>query len=57
MSKSDCGTQEATAHDYSRISGPYPGEDRYGNLDHYYYRCDRCGAESVDTEDLESCCR
>ena len=54
MSKTDCGTQEGIAED--RITGPHPGEDKYGRIDHYYYRCERCGVESVDKQDLRWCC-
>ena len=57
MSNTDCGTQEAIAHDHSaRITGPHPGVDKYGRIDHYYYRCARCGVESVDKADLRRCC-
>ena len=41
----------------TRITGPFAGYDQYGRLDHYYYRCARCGAESVRETDLEACCR
>lgn len=54
MSKTDCGTQESIADD--RITGPHPGEDQYGQIDHYFYRCERCGVESVDKADLRGCC-
>ncbi|MFC6836060.1 hypothetical protein [Halomarina ordinaria] len=30
------------------VSGPHPGYDRYGRLDHYYWRCERCGLEATD---------
>lgn len=40
-----------------RISGPHSGYDRYGRLDHYYYRCERCGLESTDSRLREGCWR
>ncbi|WP_254543836.1 hypothetical protein [Halomarina pelagica] len=30
------------------VSGPHAGYDRYGRLDHYYWRCERCGLEATD---------
>ncbi len=29
------------------IGGPYTGYDKYGNADHTYWKCDRCGAEVI----------
>jgi len=55
MSKTDRPTQEGIAE--TRIAGPFAGYDQYGRFDHYYYRCEDCGAESTREEDLESCCR
>ena len=40
----------------NRITGPHPGEDQYGRIDHYFYRCTECGVESVDKQDLRWCC-
>ena len=40
----------------TRITGPHPGVDKYGRIDHYFYRCERCGAESVDKDNLRWCC-
>lgn len=31
-----------------RVTGPHPGFDADGALDHWYYRCERCGLESTD---------
>ncbi|MFD1512372.1 hypothetical protein [Halomarina rubra] len=39
------------------VTGPHPGYDRYGRLDHYYYRCERCGLESTDAALTERCWR
>lgn len=38
------------------IEGPFLGYDKYGNQDHEYYKCTRCGAESVNRHDLRWCC-
>lgn len=40
------GTGRTTGR--GEVTGPHAGYDRYGRLDHYYYRCDRCGLESTD---------
>ncbi|MFC7177510.1 hypothetical protein [Halosegnis marinus] len=29
------------------MSGPHPALDRYGRLDHYYWRCSECGLETT----------
>jgi hypothetical protein len=39
------------------VSGPHAGYDRYGRLDHYYYRCERCGLEATDAALTEGCWR
>ena len=39
------------------VSGPHAGYDRYGRLDHYYYRCERCGLESTDASLADGCWR
>ena len=38
--------------DNERISGPYTGYDKYGNVDHRYWRCEECGRESTDKRAL-----
>ncbi|MFC5969951.1 hypothetical protein ACFPYI_01270 [Halomarina salina] len=40
-----------------RITGPHAGYDRYGRLDHYFYRCERCGLESTDASLADGCWR
>lgn len=55
------GDRERTGRDGERprqtpaVSGPHVGRDRYGDLDHYYWRCERCGHESVDAALTEGC--
>jgi rubrerythrin len=39
------------------ITGPFPGYDRYGRLDHYYYRCACCGLEAVGSTMRRGCPR
>ncbi|WP_254537857.1 hypothetical protein [Halomarina litorea] len=39
----------------ARVTGPHAGYDRHGRLDHYYWRCERCGLEATD-HTLESGC-
>jgi hypothetical protein len=39
------------------ITGPHAGYDRYGRLDHYYYRCERCGLEATDPALAKGCWR
>jgi rubrerythrin len=39
------------------VSGPHPGYDRYGRLDHYYYRCERCGHETTNPDLRRGCPR
>lgn len=39
------------------VTGPHAGYDRYGRLDHYYYRCERCGLESTDAALADGCWR
>lgn len=39
----------------TRVSGPHAGYDRHGRLDHYYWRCERCGLETTDRT-LETGC-
>ena len=59
MTTNDSPAQESagtTDEPTVRITGPHPGEDQYGRIDHYYYRCEHCGAESVDKADFRWCC-
>ena len=44
------------AVEQERVSGPYTGYDKYGNIDHHYWTCERCGAEATDKSGLEDCC-
>ena len=39
------------------VTGPHAGLDRYGRLDHRYYRCERCGLESTDPALARGCWR
>ncbi|WP_266080775.1 hypothetical protein [Haladaptatus caseinilyticus] len=39
-----------------RISGPYTGYDKYGNVDHTYWTCEDCGAEATRKGALTDCC-
>ncbi|MWG36000.1 hypothetical protein [Halomarina oriensis] len=50
----DHGTSDRSP---SVVTGPHAGYDRYGHLDHYYYRCERCGLESTDATLVEGCPR
>ena len=56
--------QESTGHGEAGppersppVTGPHAGYDRYGRLDHYYYRCERCGLESTDSTLADGCWR
>ncbi|RBI58619.1 hypothetical protein DMJ13_26195 [halophilic archaeon] len=40
----------------TRITGPHVGQDKYGNIDHRYWRCEHCGAETTDKRALDACC-
>lgn len=39
------------------ITGPHPGYDPDGALDHWYFRCEGCGLESTDERLCEGCWR
>jgi hypothetical protein len=55
MSTETTRRQEAIGTD-ERISGPHLGWNKYGEPDHEYYRCERCGAESSQEKHLHGCC-
>lgn len=38
-----------------RITGPHAGYDMYGRLDHYYWRCERCGLEATTSKLARGC--
>ncbi|MFC6963457.1 hypothetical protein [Halocatena marina] len=40
-----------------RITGPHAGYDKYGRLDHYYWRCERCGLEVTTSKLARGCWR
>ncbi|WP_440008880.1 hypothetical protein [Halomicrococcus sp. SG-WS-1] len=42
--------------DGGRITGPHVGQDKYGNIDHRYWRCKHCGTETTDKRALDACC-
>jgi transposase len=39
------------------VTGPHTGYDKYGRLDHYYWRCERCGFEATASELAHGCWR
>jgi hypothetical protein len=39
------------------VTGPHPGDDRYGRYDHRFYRCERCGVESTAPDLCGGCPR
>lgn len=39
------------------VTGPHAAADRYGRLDHYYFRCERCGLETNDAALRAGCWR
>ncbi|SIR88978.1 hypothetical protein SAMN05421858_4379 [Haladaptatus litoreus] len=41
--------------DDERVSGPYTGYDKYGNVDHRYWACEDCGAEATRKRALTIC--
>ena len=51
----------ASKHTFHRrttsVTGPHAGYDRYGRVDHYYWRCERCGLESTAARLREGCPR
>jgi rubrerythrin len=47
-----CAARERPAPD---VTGPHAATDQYGHLDHYYYRCERCGHERTDPRLRHGC--
>jgi hypothetical protein len=39
-----------------RISGPHAGVDKYGHVDHHYWRCEDCGVEATRREAVAERC-
>jgi hypothetical protein len=39
------------------VTGPHDGRDSDGELDHRYWRCQRCGLETTDPRLREGCFR
>ena len=39
------------------VTGPHDGRDSDGELDHRYWRCQRCGLETTDSRLREGCFR
>jgi rubrerythrin len=39
------------------ITGPHTGRDRYGRVDHYFWRCVNCGLETTDPDVRDGCPR
>ena len=58
MSKSDAAAQNsaATTEVQPTITGPHVGLDKYGNVDHHYYRCESCGDEWITSLDHDHEC-
>ncbi|GAA0250762.1 hypothetical protein ACFFQF_27120 [Haladaptatus pallidirubidus] len=54
----DDGTLETfpSADTDERVSGPYTGHDKYGNVDHTYWKCEECGAQATRKGALTDCC-
>ncbi|WP_458186575.1 hypothetical protein [Haladaptatus sp. NG-WS-4] len=52
----DDGTLDAFPSDDERISGPHTGYDKYGTVDHNYWKCENCGAEATQKGALTDCC-
>ncbi|UPW01939.1 hypothetical protein M0R88_07535 [Halorussus gelatinilyticus] len=46
-------SQEST----ETVTGPHVGRDSDGDLDHRYWRCERCGLETTDRRLREGCFR
>jgi hypothetical protein len=53
MSTNTSRLQESTGN----ITGPHDGRDSDGDLDHRYWRCERCGLETTDPRLREGCFR
>jgi hypothetical protein len=39
-----------------RVSGPYTGYNKYGDVDHTYWTYKECGAEATQKDTLIDCC-
>lgn len=55
----DDGTLEAfpsEENEDERVSGPYKGYDKYGNVDHTDWTCADCGAAATRKGALTDCC-
>ncbi|QCJ47050.1 hypothetical protein [Haloprofundus sp. MHR1] len=52
-------SQEATENEHRQenVTGPHPAYDDHGRLDYRYWRCERCGFESVDPRLRDGCFR
>lgn len=53
MSTDTPRSQESTG----TVTGPHDGRDSDGDLDHRYWRCERCGLETTDRRLREGCFR
>ncbi|WP_135824902.1 hypothetical protein [Halorussus ruber] len=53
MSTNTSRSQESTGS----VTGPHEGRDSDGDVDHRYWRCERCGLESTDPRLREGCFR
>jgi hypothetical protein len=40
------GDGDGDAHP-GRVTGPHAGRNRYGRVDHYFWRCETCGLEAT----------
>lgn len=53
MSTNTSRSQESTG----TVTGPHDGRGSDGELDHRYWRCERCGLETTDSRLSEGCFR
>ncbi|WP_155120493.1 hypothetical protein [Haloprofundus marisrubri] len=53
LSQEATGTEQRT----SGVTGPHAAYDERGRLDYRYWRCERCGFESVDPRLRDGCFR
>ncbi|WP_276299409.1 hypothetical protein [Halorussus lipolyticus] len=51
MSTNTSRSQESTGS----ATGPHDGRDSDGDVDHRYWRCERCGLESTDPRLSKGC--
>jgi SWIM zinc finger len=42
----------STSQAETRVTGPHRGYDKYGTVDHTYWRCEACGTEATDKRAL-----